>query len=106
MNRPRQSASSRSARSSAYEPPTARNTAGQRDVNPAQPLVRQGLDYRVLQPALLMNPNRNRSEVLFDALGMVVATAIMGKPEDIPRLGDLLDNQEPDLTDSVVSSHL
>jgi RHS repeat-associated protein len=83
-----------------------RNTAGQRDGNPTQPLVRQGLDYRVLQPALLMEPNRNRSAVLFDALGMVVATALMGKPEDMPRLGDLLDNQEPDLTDSVISAHL
>lgn len=36
-------------------------------------------DYRVLQPALTTNPNQNRSAVAFDELGMVVATAVMGK---------------------------
>jgi RHS repeat-associated protein len=47
-------------------------------------------DYRVLQPALVMDPNRNCSEVRFDALGMVVGTAVMGKPEENPRPGDRL----------------
>ena len=61
-----------------------RVTVGERDVDPAQPLVRRGHDYRVLQPALVMDPNRNRSEVAFDALGMVVGTAVMGKPEEAP----------------------
>ena len=37
------------------------------------------LDYRVLQPSLVIDPNDNRTEVAFDALGMVVATAVMGK---------------------------
>jgi RHS repeat-associated protein len=37
------------------------------------------LDYRVLQPYLVVDPNDNRTEVAFDALGMVVATAVMGK---------------------------
>ena len=37
-------------------------------------------DYRVLQPRIVTDPNRNRSAVAFDALGMVVATAVMGKP--------------------------
>ena len=37
-------------------------------------------DYRVLQPRLVSDPNRNRAEVAFDALGMVVGTAVMGKP--------------------------
>jgi len=36
-------------------------------------------DYRVLQPALTADPNNNRSAVAFDELGMVVATAMMGK---------------------------
>ncbi len=36
-------------------------------------------DYRVLQPRLVTDPNGNRSEVAFDALGMVVGTAVMGK---------------------------
>jgi RHS repeat-associated protein len=36
-------------------------------------------DYRVMQPADLIDPNNNRSAVQFDELGMVVATAVMGK---------------------------
>ncbi|HKY40899.1 MAG TPA: RHS repeat-associated core domain-containing protein, partial [Polyangiaceae bacterium] len=36
-------------------------------------------DYRVLQPRLVTDPNLNRTEVAFDALGMVIATAVMGK---------------------------
>jgi hypothetical protein len=35
-------------------------------------------DYRVLQPRLLSDPNRNQTAVAFDALGMVVATALIG----------------------------
>jgi RHS repeat-associated protein len=52
--------------------------------------VNASQDYRVLQPALVMDPNRNRSAVAFDALGMVVGTAAMGKPEDSPVPGDRL----------------
>jgi RHS repeat-associated protein len=37
-------------------------------------------DYRVLQPAIVTDPNSNRSAVGFDELGMVIATASMGKP--------------------------
>jgi RHS repeat-associated protein len=47
-----------------------------------------GNDYRVLQPVLVMDPNRNRSVAAVDALGMVVGTAVMGKPEDVPVPGD------------------
>lgn len=83
-----------------------RVTVGERNSNPTQPLVSNGHDYRVLQPALLMDPNRNRSAVAFDALGMVVGTALMGKPEDNPRNGDLLDGFEPNLTDAVILAHL
>lgn len=68
-----------------------RTTAGERDPNPMLPLVRRSHDYRVLQPSLLMDPNRNRAAVLFDGLGMVAASAVMGKPEDVPVPGDLLD---------------
>jgi RHS repeat-associated protein len=42
-------------------------------------LVRAQNDYRVLQPSLITDPNLNRSAVRFDALGMVIATAVMGK---------------------------
>jgi RHS repeat-associated protein len=37
-------------------------------------------DYRVLRPALVTDPNGNQTALAFDALGMVVAIAVMGKP--------------------------
>jgi RHS repeat-associated protein len=37
------------------------------------------VNYRVLQPWLRTDPNANRSGVRYDALGMVVATASLGK---------------------------
>ena len=51
-------------------------------------------DYRVLQPQQMTDPNGNRSEVAFDALGMVVANAVKGK--DGQNLGDLLEDFDPD----------
>ncbi|MFF3871893.1 SpvB/TcaC N-terminal domain-containing protein [Streptomyces sp. NPDC001978] len=47
-------------------------------------------DYRVLQPRLVSDPNRNQTEVAFDTLGMVVGTAVMGKPLPAPAEGDSL----------------
>jgi RHS repeat-associated protein len=47
-------------------------------------------DYRVLQPRLVSDPNRNRTEVAFDTLGMVVGTAMMGKPPPAAVQGDTL----------------
>jgi RHS repeat-associated protein len=67
-----------------------RVTVGERNVNTALALVHRGHDYRVLQPAEAMDPNRNRSRVTFDALGVVVGTAVMGKPEEVPVPGDRL----------------
>ena len=69
-------------------------TAGERDQ--AGALTIQGNDYRVLQPKQVMDPNRDRTEVAFDALGMVAGTAVMGKPEE--SLGDSLAGFIPDLT--------
>lgn len=42
--------------------------------------VKADNDYRVLQPAMMTDPNLNRSAVRFDELGMVTAIAVMGKP--------------------------
>src|SRR6185503_5760562 len=42
-------------------------------------VVAADIDYRVLQPRAVIDPNGNRSEVEFDALGMIVTTALMGK---------------------------
>ena len=49
------------------------------------------MDYRILQPNLITDPNGNQSQVTFDALGMVIATAIRGKNGE----GDNLDNYTP-----------
>ncbi len=53
------------------------------------------LDYRVLQPDWVTDPNGNRSRAAFDAMGMVVGTAVRGKPGE--NLGDSLDGFEADL---------
>ena len=56
--------------------------------------VRAEHDYRVLAPWRITDPNGNRSEVAFDTLGLVVATAVIGKDGE----GDLLeDNFRTDL---------
>ena len=55
-------------------------------------------DYRVLQPRLVSDPNRNQTEVAFDTLGMVVGTAVMGKPLPAPAEGDTLTGFVADLT--------
>ena len=79
-----------------------RVTVGERDADGN--LTQQGHDYRLLQPGLVMDPNRNRTAVAFDVLGMVVGTAVMGKPEE--HLGDSLDGFEADLEESVLLEHL
>lgn len=63
-------------------------TVGERDA--VTNVITPGHDYRVLKPGVIMGPNRNRTAVVFDALGLVVGTALMGKPEDIPQPGDSL----------------
>jgi RHS repeat-associated protein len=79
-------------------------TAGERD--PAGNLLSAGNDYRVLAPRLVTDPNGNRAAASFDALGLVVGTAVMGKPDPAARQGDLLDGFEPDLPDDVIAAHL
>jgi RHS repeat-associated protein len=55
-------------------------------------------DYRVLQPRRLSDPNRNQTEIAVDTLGMVVGTAVMGKPLPAPVEGDALAGFVTDLT--------
>ena len=62
----------------------------------------RGIDYRVLQPDWVADANENRTRVKFDGLGMVVASAIMGKAGE--GLGDNLDNFEADLTQAQVDN--
>jgi RHS repeat-associated protein len=53
-------------------------------------------DYRTLQPFLVTDPNGNRSEVRFDAQGLVAGTAVMGNPGET--FGDSFAAFAPDLT--------
>jgi RHS repeat-associated protein len=55
-------------------------------------------DYHILQPRLVSDANRNQTEVAFDALGMVVGTAVMGKPLPATVEGDSLTGFVADLT--------
>lgn len=64
-------------------------TVGERNMDSSKPLDKHGHDYRTLAPFLVMDPNRNRSQVAFDVAGNVTAVAAMGKPEEA--LGDSLD---------------
>jgi RHS repeat-associated protein len=56
-------------------------------------------DYRVLQSVLVTDANSNRTAVSFDALGMVIATTVMGKESE--NTGDLLEGfvADPTLSD-------
>jgi RHS repeat-associated protein len=61
-------------------------------------------DYRVLAPRLITDMNGNRSEVAFDALGMVSGTAVMGKKGQ--NQGDSLEGFVADLSPSAVRAHI
>ncbi|TFH46275.1 MAG: hypothetical protein E4G94_02735, partial [ANME-2 cluster archaeon] len=58
----------------------------------------------MLQPALITDPNGNRSAVAFDALGMVAGTAVMGKPGE--NKGDSLTGFKPDLSEITILNHI
>jgi RHS repeat-associated protein len=62
--------------------------------DPLTNLVRAGHDYRVLLPNLMIDPNGNQSAARFDALGMVVGTAVSGKANE----GDSFERFVADLT--------
>ncbi|KAH6845654.1 YD repeat-containing protein [Chaetomium sp. MPI-CAGE-AT-0009] len=78
-------------------------SAGERDRDPAAPLLRRGHDYRLLTAFLRMDANRNRVEVAFDILGHVVASATRGKPEDED--GDSLEGAIVDLDGKDVTAY-
>lgn len=67
-----------------------------RTTDPVGNSVRAANDYRVLQPREVIDPNRNRSASAFDAFGMVVVTAVMGKTGQ--PVGDLLEGFVADPT--------
>jgi RHS repeat-associated protein len=61
-------------------------------------------NYRVLAPFRMTDPNGNRSDVRFDALGMVVGTAVMGKTAG-PVEGDSFDTFTADLTAQQIKNY-
>jgi RHS repeat-associated protein len=81
-----------------------RITVGERLPGGNLDATKPGNDYRVLMPWRLMDANRNRVQVQFDVLGMVVGTAMLGKPEET--LGDSLAGFDPDPGEPTVLAHL
>ncbi|MEB8338472.1 SpvB/TcaC N-terminal domain-containing protein [Streptomyces endophyticus] len=71
-------------------------------LDPVGNRVSATLDYRVLRPSAVTDPNRNRTVVAFDSLGMIVATAVQGKNGE----GDSLDGTVVDLPEATVSAYL
>ena len=62
--------------------------------DPIGNVVRAQNDYRVLQPWQMTDPNDNRSAIAFDEIGLVIATAVMGKENetDLEKMGDMLND--------------
>jgi hypothetical protein len=61
-------------------------------------------NYRVLKPQEISDANGNRSAVAFDALGMVVGTAVMGKESE--NRGDSFRDFTPNLEQSATTAHI
>lgn len=57
-------------------------------------------NYRALQAERITDPNGNQGEVRFDALGLTVATAVMGKPGE--NKGDSLTGFQEDLSQTEI----
>src|SRR5262249_47053170 len=83
------------------DPLNNRVTAGARDALAGIDRTRPGIDYRVLQPALVKDPNGNHTHAAFDALGMVVGMATSSRDSSE---GDSLDGFEPDLSQDQLDS--
>jgi RHS repeat-associated protein len=60
-------------------------------------------DYRVLAPAAVTDANGNTTSAAFDALGMVTAMAVMGKPGE--NFGDMLTGFVTDLDTTTLLTH-
>jgi RHS repeat-associated protein len=64
-------------------------------------------DYRVLQPAEVIDPNQNHIEAAFDILGMVVGTAVKGKVSNgVSESGDSLTQFTVDLQESDIDGFI
>jgi RHS repeat-associated protein len=72
--------------------------------SPLTNVVKIHNNYRTMQPEQITDPNGNRAQVAFDALGMVAGTAVMGKETETK--GDLLDGFKADLTQPEIDGFL
>ena len=72
--------------------------------DPVQNTVTALLDYRLLQPRKMTDPNGNCSEAAFDVLGMVIGTAVMGKATG-PVEGDSFAAFVADLTPQQIAGY-
>jgi RHS repeat-associated protein len=70
--------------------------------NPVGNLTSCTNDYRMLAPIVVVDPNGNQSKVVFDTLGQVTATAVMGKTTQ--NLGDTLTGFSIDLDDATIAA--
>ena len=73
-----------------------------RTVDPLNNTIAIQNNYRTLQPEQITDPNGNRSQAKFDALGMVAGTAILGKESET--LGDSFANFNADLTQAEIKA--
>jgi len=66
------------------------------------------IDYRVLQPMEVVDPNQNHTEVAFDVLGMVVGTAVKGKmsAQNVSESGDSFATFTTDLAQSDIDGFI
>ncbi len=81
------------------DPLDNRTTVGERHPT-TEAILSNRNDYRLLQPALVTDPNGNRAAVAFDALGLVVGTAVMGKSTET--MGDSLTDFRANLTQAEI----
>ena len=61
-------------------------------IAPLDTIIKATNDYYTLSPKQTIDPNLNHTEVRFDPLGMVVATALKGKVENGQVEGDSIDH--------------
>ena len=73
-------------------------------IDPMGNVIQEQNDYRVLQPALVTEPNGNRAAAAFDTLGMVVGTALMGKAGSSE--GDSLAGFTADLDEATIQAYV
>jgi RHS repeat-associated protein len=77
-----------------------RVTVGERNADGSRAPDGPGVDYRVLKALFVTDPNGNRAEAALDTLGMLVATASMGKRGE--SLGDSLEGFDAEALDAPV----